>query len=149
MNASDTQKQRHTFLPRVQDCNLCHSGADFNQLSGSPGDNYQEIEALKSALYAAIQDYAVNGLDNSSPVFYDAAAYPYWFNDNGGGANYGNRYRDFDFNMLTAAYNFQVANKDPAGYIHNGAYLEQLLYDSICTMDATPPFPVPGRTTCP
>ncbi len=150
MNASDTQKQRHTFLPRVQDCNLCHSGGAFRDLSGSPGDNFREIEALKGDLYAAIQDYAVNGLDNPSPVFYDDTAYPYWFKDNGQGANFGNRYQDFDFNMLTAAYNFQVANKDPAGYIHNGTYVEQLLWDSTCLMGGDPSTLVPSRpANCP
>jgi hypothetical protein len=152
MNASaDTnQKKRHTFLPRVQDCNDCHSGGEFRDLSGSPSDNFREIEALKEDVYAAIQDYAVNGLPQASPVIYDPAAYPYWFKDNGQGANYGNRYQDFDFDMLTAAYNFQVASKDPGGYIHNGAYIEQLLWDSTCLMGGDPSTLVPSRPTdCP
>jgi len=152
MNASDdtNQKQRHTFLPRVEDCNLCHSGSEFRDLSGSPGDNFREIEALTGDLYEAIQDYAINGLPQASPVFYDPIAYPYWFKDNGEGASFGNRYRDFDFDMLTAAYNYQVALKDPAGYIHNGNYIEQLLWDSTCLMGGDPSTLVPSRPAdCP
>ncbi len=151
MNASDDtdQKQRHTFLPRVEDCNLCHSGDSFPTLSGSPEDNFFDIEVMVGDLYAAIQDYAANGgLPQSSPVFYDPLAYPYWFKDNGQGANFGNRYTDFDFDMLTAAYNYQVALKDPAGYIHNGDYIKQLLFDSTCAMGGTP-MTFPGRPGCP
>ncbi len=151
LNASEDpdSKQRHTFLPQVADCNQCHSGQEFQDLSGSPSDNYREINILVEDLYAAIQDYATNDL--SSPVFYDSSAYPYWFKDNDLGANFGNRYRDFDFNMLTAAYNYQVALKDPGGYIHNGGYIEQLLFDSTCLMGGTPRVvTVPGRPgTCP
>ena len=40
--------------------------------------------------------------------------------------------------MLTAAYNYQVALKDPAGYIHNGVYIKQILFDSIDVMGGTP-----------
>jgi hypothetical protein len=153
LNASDeaSDKKRHTFLPQVKDCNLCHSGQDFQDLSGSPGDNFREIEILVEDVFAAIRDYGENGLPQPSPVIYDPSAYPYWFKDNGMGANYGNRYTDFDFDMLTAAYNFQVALKDPAGYIHNGGYIEQLLFDSICLMGGTPRVvTVPGRPgTCP
>ena len=151
LNASEDadSKQRHTFLPKVEDCNQCHSGQAFEDLSGSPGDNFREINVLVEDLYAAIQDYATNDL--SSPVLYDSSAYPYWFKDNGGGANFGNRYRDFDFNMLTAAYNYQVALKDPGGYMHNGGYIQQLLFDSTCSMGGTPRVvTVPGRpSTCP
>ena len=104
----------------------------------TPSDNYIEINILLEDLYAAIQDYAQNGLPQPSPVLYDDAAYPYWFKDNGMGPSYGNRYTDFDFDMLTAAYNYQVALKDPGGYIHNGTYIEQLLFYSTCLMGGTP-----------
>jgi hypothetical protein len=137
---------KHTFVPIVADCNRCHSGSRFQDLSGSPGDNFREIEVLKAELLAAMQAYATTGdLPIDSPVLYDASAYPYWFKDNGQGATFANRYRDFDFPMLTAAYNYTVASKDPAGYIHNGAYIEQLLYDSILAMGGTPTVVPPLR----
>ena len=123
-------------MPQVEDCNQCHSGQSFPSLSGSPGDNYTKINLLLEDLYAAIQDYAINGLPQASGVFYDASAY---------------RYRDFDFDMLTAAYNYQVGLKDEAGYMHNGGYIQQLLFDSICLMGGTPSVvTVPDRpTSCP
>ena len=153
MNSSEdaSSKQKHTFLPAVEDCNQCHSGQEFQDLSGSPGDNFREINILKEDLLAAIQDYAENGLPQASPIFYNNVSYPYWFKDNGMGANYGNRYVDFDFGMLTAAYNFVTADKDPGGYMHNGGYIQQLLFDSICRMGGTPRVvTVPGRPgSCP
>lgn len=33
--------------------------------------------------------------------------------------------------MLKAAYNYQVVQKDLGGYVHNPAYMLQLLYDSL------------------
>ncbi len=156
MNSSEDEDSqgKHTFLPEVADCNQCHSGQEFQDLSGSPGDNFREINVLKEDLYAAIQDYAVNGLPTASPVCYDPIAYPYWFQQSSTGdclASFPNRYRDFDFDMLTAAYNFVTSDKDPAGYIHNGGYIEQLLFDSTCLMGGTPRVvTVPGRpTSCP
>jgi len=146
-------RQRHTFLPQVQDCNQCHSGQAFQDLSGSPGDNFREISVLKEDLLAAIQAYAttgnpLTGLPQDSPVFYNGDNYPYWFKGIEGmdPASFGNRYRDFNFDMLTAAYNFVTADKDPAGYIHNGGYIQQLLFDSTCLMGGTPRVvTVPGR----
>jgi hypothetical protein len=32
---------------------------------------------------------------------------------------------------MRAAFNFQFSVKDEAGYLHNGDYMLQLLYDSI------------------
>ncbi len=155
-NMGDTKK--HTFLPAVEDCNQCHSGQEFQDLSGSPGDNFREINILKEDLLAAIQAYAttgdsLTGLPQDSPVFYNGSSYPYWFNGIEGmdPASYGNRYRNFDFDMLTAAYNFVTADKDPGGYMHNGGYIQQLLFDSICLMGGTPRVvTVPSRpATCP
>lgn len=140
-NGRLTDTEKHTFLPETQDCNFCHTGDRFQDLSGSPGDNFREIEVLKAELLSAMQAYATTGdLPIDSPIFYDNDTYPYWFNGIKGEdpASFGNRYRNFDFDMLTAAYNYVVATKDPAGYIHNGAYVEQLLYDSILLMGGTP-----------
>ena len=79
----------------------------------------------------------MTGLPQDSPVQYNPSAYPYWFKA-GVPAIYPNRYLDFDFDMLTAAYNFVVADKDPAGYLHNGGYIKQILFDSIVAMGGTP-----------
>jgi hypothetical protein len=42
-----------------------------------------------------------------------------------------NRYQSWTPRLLQAAYNYQVAKKDPGGYVHNPAYLLQLLHDSL------------------
>jgi len=52
----------------------------------------------------------------------------------GGEAIYPNNYgaaNAWTPNLLTAAYNYQYAQKDPGGYTHNAKYVIQLLYDSI------------------
>ena len=69
----EADQKRHTFLPKVEDCNQCHSGQAFQDLSGSPGDNFREINLLKADLLAAMQDYAQNGLPQPSPMAISAA----------------------------------------------------------------------------
>jgi len=49
-----------------------------------------------------------------------------------------NRYNVFDATLLKAAYNYQVAQKEPCGYVHNPRYVLQLLYDSIRDLDRRP-----------
>jgi hypothetical protein len=150
----DTEK--HTFLPVIEDCTFCHSdnGDRFQDLGGIVGVNFRNVEQLKGDLLDAIENYADvgGGLPNVSRVFYEGSTYPYWFKcdsdetcDNKLGANYGNRYTDFDFDMLTAAYNYAVSDKEPAGYIHNAAYIEQLLYDSTLLMGGAPTVTPPLR----
>jgi hypothetical protein len=147
MNADSTDDKNHTFMPKVSDCATgCHTDTDgsFSGLSGSPSENYDDIQELQSDLLDAIRAYAttgdpLTGLPNDSPVIYDAAEYPYWFNDNGMGPIRTNAYVDFDFKMLTAAYNYHLSIKEPGGYIHNGDYIQQLLYDSTLEMGGAPP----------
>jgi hypothetical protein len=148
------QTEKHTFLPAIEDCTFCHSdnGGGFQDLSGAPSRNFRDVEQLKADLLAAIEDYAINGLPQESRVFYEGHSYPYWFHcdsdetcDNKLGANYGNRYVDFDFEMLTAAYNYVMADKEPGGYIHNASYVEQALYDSTLLMGGIPTVTPPMR----
>jgi hypothetical protein len=154
--AAPLQTEKHTFMPAIEDCTFCHSdtGGGFQDLSGAPGRNFRDVEQLKGDLLEAIEDYADvgGGLPNVSRVFYEGHTYPYWFKcdsdetcDNKVGASYGNRYTDFDFDMLTAAYNYGVSDKEPGGYIHNAAYIEQLLYDSTLLMGGTPTVTPPLR----
>ena len=139
----------HTLEVQVETCAHCHEGVasadDLKNLrmvssaSDYDGDGdveegvYYEIEGLKEQLYAAIQAYAPD-----APIVYDSHAYPYFFADtNGDGeaqedeANYGNQYRAWTPNLLKAAYNYQLASKDPGNFAHGGKYTIQLLVDSI------------------
>jgi hypothetical protein len=150
MNSNPGAPAKHTFLPQeVDDCTLCHSGGPrFRDLGTAPQTNWNAIASLKGQLLTAIQDYAADGgLGVDSPIMYVGSDYPYWFHDNGMGSNFDNRYRDFDRTLLRAAYNYVVAEKDPAGYIHNGTYIQQLLWDSIVDLGACPNLnpPPPGR----
>jgi hypothetical protein len=141
----------HTLEVNVETCASCHDVESLEDLReirmpGSQvdfdgdGDNDEgiadEIVTLQEMTYEAIQTYARNVA--GTPIAYDAHAYPYWFNDtndNGtideGEADFGNKYASFTGNLLKAAYNYQVSQKDPAGYAHNPVYHIQLLFDSI------------------
>lgn len=141
----------HTWEPNLATCTACHGGTSFPTLGIGVSDSYDEIQTLLPELLAQIQSYATNtiGVD----IGYDAHAYPYFFVDtNGNGvidpdeANYGNKYNDFDANLLPAAYNYQVGQKDPCGYIHNADYIRQILFDSIEDIGGTPSTDRPGDT---
>ena len=138
----------HELEVKTVSCFLCHGGADeVKDIRKSEvdfdGDGdvteglYGEIATLKDALYEAIQAYGSVG----APIIYDSHAYPYFFNDNDGDgesgpgeAIYPNAYASWTPNLLKAAYNYQYASKDPGGFAHNGAYIIQLLIDSIQAM---------------
>ncbi len=146
----------HTLQLKVDECQACHTGVetaeDFKdvRMSGSlvdfDGDGdlregvYWEIDGLREILYGAMQAYAAGVV--GTPVVYDSQAYPYFFIDDGNGevdegeANFGNRYITWTPRLLKAAYNYQVASKDPGAFAHGGKYIIQLLYDSIESLDA-------------
>jgi len=145
----------HSFLPQVQDCTACHLGiTEFEDLglpNGMPNVDYDgdmigesfnaEIEGVRATLYAAIQDYAMNTLVPASPIVYGPGSYPYWFKDtNANGildpaeATSSNGYKDFDLEMLRAAFNYH-SGQDPCGDMHNYKYVLQTLYDSADMLD--------------
>jgi hypothetical protein len=136
----------HNFVPQVSDCTSCHSGTSFETLSGPPVKNHDAIEAGKDDLLDEIQDYAANVI--GVWIAYDGGGYPYFFTDtnHNGVADSGEPgYNQFDESLLKAAYNYQVASKDPAGFIHNGTYIRQILHDSIADLGGTPTIAAPGR----
>ncbi|HSQ25924.1 MAG TPA: cytochrome c3 family protein [Anaerolineales bacterium] len=149
----------HTLELKVDQCASCHqdvgSAEDVSniRMAGSitdyDGDGditegvADEIDGLRELLYQAIQSYAseVPG----SAIVYNQAEHPYFFIDSNADGRLGNedteRYTTWTGRLLKAAYNYQVATKDPGAYAHGGKYIIQLLYDSIedlNTMLATP-----------
>ena len=98
----------HSFTPDIGRCDDCHTGATFSALSGSPTANYQDIIDLKAQLLGILGTAGVSYLGN----------YPYFSGIETEA-------------QLKAAYNWQMADKEPCGYIHNGDYIKQLLCDSI------------------
>jgi hypothetical protein len=149
----------HHFKPQLGNCSICHLGMeDFEDLGlpfgavnvdydgdGTPESFQGELDGMKDTLQAKIYAYA-NGnpafhLPNDSPVVYGPGSYPYWFKDtNGNGeldedeATSANGYKDFDINMLRAAFNFHSA-QDPGSDIHNHVYVMQTIYDSADYLD--------------
>jgi hypothetical protein len=135
---------------KVADCAGCHddvkSVEDLREvrMPGSlrdyDGDGdleegiYYELEGMQESLYEAIQAYAdeVAG----EPITYDSANYPYFLNSAGEG------YNAWTPRLLKAAYNYQVASKDPGNYAHGGKYIIQLLNDSIADLNTAIASPI-------
>jgi hypothetical protein len=132
----------HALEVEVQECADCHEGVesvkDLEAIRIDPtdwdgdGDVAEgvagEIETMREALYAALQDYTANTV--GTPIVYNPASYPYFFTEAG------ERYVTWTPRLLRAAYNYQYAQKDPGGFAHNGKYILQTLYDSLEDLDA-------------
>ncbi|MCA9872243.1 MAG: hypothetical protein KC441_01255 [Anaerolineales bacterium] len=129
----------HTLEVKVDECSVCHTGVTSVEdllnvrMPGSlvdydgDGDMEEgimfEIQGLQEILYQAMQAYSSEVA--GAMIVYDAASYPYFFNDAG------ERYGSWTARLAKAAYNYQVSLKDPGEYAHGGKYIIQLLYDSI------------------
>jgi hypothetical protein len=126
----------HALEVEFEACGDCHdvaaeedlvmireSGDDFDGDGDTDEGIAGEIETMNEALYAALQDYAANTVGTA--IVYDPASYPYFFDEAG------ERYASWTPRLLKAAYNYQYAQKDPGAFAHNGAYVLQVLYDSI------------------
>ncbi len=129
-------------------CAACHSNvteySDYREVTvdgidydgdGNGEGLYHEIEGVREILYKAIQQYAAK-ITGESIGWLDR--YPYLFKDTDGDgviseaeAVFSNAYAAYTHRLMRAAFNFQLSIKDPAGYVHNGKYILQLLFDSI------------------
>jgi hypothetical protein len=122
-----TDAPSHDFKPQASTCAACHTfvgdGRDFKDL-GILNGNYGDIQALKDQLLSLIAESGVTIEEG----------YPYF-------SNITTR------QQLQACYNWQVADKEPCGYIHNPDYVRQLLFDSITDLGGTPVRPRPGDGT--
>jgi hypothetical protein len=140
----------HTLELKLDECVACHTDVAGEEdlvnirMAGSlvdyDGDGdmeegiYYEIETLREMLAEAMTAYSTEVA--GSPIVYDAAAYPYFFNDAGEG------YASWTPRLAKAAYNYQVSLKDPGAYAHGGKYIIELLYDSIEDLNAAIATPI-------
>jgi hypothetical protein len=136
----------HGLEVQVELCADCHDGVasqeDLRTIRES-GDDFDgdgdtdeglaaEIDTMREALYAAIQDYAEN--DAGAALVYNGQSYPYFFadaNGNGEADSDEEAYSTWTPRLLKAAYNYQYSTKDPGTFAHNGVYIIQVLYDSL------------------
>jgi hypothetical protein len=140
----------------VEACSECHTGVTDVEglkdvrMAGSlvdyDGDGdmeegvYYELEGLKEILYQAIQEYAAGVA--GTPIVYESHSYPYFFIDTDEDGEPGeeeavfpNQYNAWTPRLVKAAYNYQMASKDPGAYAHGGKYIAQLLHDSTEDLD--------------
>ena len=139
----------HTTAVETSSCLSCHRGVDdvrairtrhgdFDGDGDAAGGIHSEIEGLRAKLFDAIRAYAAEVA--GAPIGY-GSRFPYFFADPDGDGRVTpedsvmeNRYRNWTPRLLKAAYNYQVATKDPGGFVHNPAYLLQLLHDSLASL---------------
>jgi hypothetical protein len=136
----------HTLELKTEACAECHGDGDpkdirmFGSLVDYDGDGdaeegiYYEVETLQEKLYEALQAYGSEVA--GTPLVYDAASYPYFFDDAG------ERYASWTGRLSKAAYNYQTSLKDHGAYAHGGKYFIQLLYDSIEDLNAALSSPI-------
>jgi len=146
----------HSTKVKFDECATCHAGVtdvttahDIRMISSvgidydGDGDTtegiYGELTGLRAKLGTAIARY---GAEHLTPVCYAGDSYPYWFVDlDGDGvcsaaeAAGTNPFASWTARLVRAAYNFQMANKDPGAFAHNAKYIIELLYDSIVDLD--------------
>jgi hypothetical protein len=138
---------KHVLVPDTKKCVGCHKVDDPIKIRLTSKDDFdgdgnategigEEVATYKEVLYKALQAYAKDVAGTG--ILYSPTAYPYFFadKDNDGkpdvdakGATVG--YNAWTPRLLEAAYNYQYSIKDPGGYVHNGKYIMQAMYDSI------------------
>jgi predicted CXXCH cytochrome family protein len=147
----------HSTRVRFDACGGCHQGVKDGQgartirMMSSFGRDYDgdgdvtegisgELDGSRTRLLAAMQAY---GRERAAPLCYSPAAYPYVFADTNGDGQCGadeaiptNAYKAWTPRLMRAAYNYQMATKDPGAFAHNAKYILELLYDSVQDLNA-------------
>ncbi len=153
----------HSLELNLEACATCHAGVKTTEdlagirMAGSlmdyDGDGNaeegigEEYAGLQEKLLAAIQAYAAEVA--KAPIGYDAAVYPYFYGDadESGTLDEGEKaYASWTPRLLKAAYNYQVAGKDPGAFAHNAKYVIQLMHDSIADLNTKLAEPVDIET---
>jgi hypothetical protein len=138
----------HSLKVKAAECGDCHDGVeteedlmairessdDFDGDGNTDEGLAQEVDTMREALYAAIQEYAASTTGGEA-IIYDSQSHPYFFIDANGNGEVDEgeteRYATWTPRLLKAAYNYQYSQKDPGAFAHNGPYILQILYDSL------------------
>jgi hypothetical protein len=143
----------------LEACATCHEGVETAEdladirMAGSlmdyDGDGDaeegigEEYAGLQEKLGEAITAYATGS--GRADIVYDSSAHPYWFADadaDGAKGEEETRYATWTPRLLKAAFNYQVASKDPGAFAHNAKYVIQLMHDSIADLNTKMAKPV-------
>lgn len=123
-NVTDYSDYRDVFV----------DGVDYDG-DGTVEGVYHEIQGMREILHQAMNAYSFQEIGEAAGW---ADQFPYLFVDadangriEGDEAAFSNAYSSFTPRLMRAAFNYQFSAKDPAGYVHNGKYVLQLLYDAI------------------
>ena len=146
----------HSTQIKFNECVACHpqatdlAGAQQIRMFSSQNRDYDgdgnvqeglaiELFGVRDKLLAAMQQYAK---ERNVPVCYQGGTYPYFFNDTNNDGQCGagevafpNGYKQWTARLVKAAYNYQLATKDPGAFAHNAKYLIQLMFDSITSLN--------------
>jgi hypothetical protein len=146
----------HSLEVEVTKCAACHTGVktaadlknirmvssvyDFNGNGDVKEGIGAELAGIQASLLKAIYAYAkdVAGLG----IVYDGVTYPYFLQDKDGDGK-GDvddkkaviAYSKWTPRLLKAAFNYQMASKDPGAYAHNPKYVIELMYDGIVDLN--------------
>lgn len=147
----------HTSRPKIDECAGCHQGvSDLDGLHAIrmfssanrdyDGDGnvtegiYDELTGLRAKVLEAIQRYAS---EKTARICYAGDAHPYWFKDGNGDGTCDaqeavgtNSYASWTPRLVKAAFNYQMATKDPGAFAHNAKYILELLFDSLEDLNA-------------
>jgi len=150
----------HSLEVEVVKCAACHPGVktaadlknirmvstvrDFNGNGDVKEGIGAELAGIQASLLKAIIAYAkdVAGLG----IVYDGATYPYFLQDKDGDGKFdvddkkaAITYSKWTPRLLKAAFNYQMASKDPGAFAHNPKYVIQLMYDGIVDLNTKLP----------
>jgi hypothetical protein len=151
----------HTLKVKVEECADCHTIlpgnlddfeaaiedlhktrmagtiADFDGDGDADEGIYEELDGMGAVLYKAIQEYAKDVV--TKPIIYEGHSHPYFFEDKGtiGVFEPGvdTNFTSWSARLVKAAFNYQMWQKDPGAFAHNGKYIMELMYDSIANLN--------------
>lgn len=145
---------QHSLEVRYDTCVNCHPGVtdqtsvrnirmlpsrgqDYNGNGNVNEGMYFEVRGLKEKLLSSIHTYTKEKA--TKPTCYAPDSHPYWFIDadssgptcDAAEVSSTTRFAEWTPRSLRAAYNYQVASKDPGSWAHNANYIIEVLHDSI------------------